>query len=108
MRTSTSYRAFHLPRLVAGVGLRTGTNIWMCVIASGVIVDSMLFWIIFVLVGATVHSMLAWFFKQDHKLFEAYGLHIQSKDRYDVGSNSSAVGFTGMTRPRGYGKGFQC
>ena len=108
LRISRSTRAFHVPRLAGGVGMKVGTNIWAPVGSLALLGDSLLFAVILVLMAATVHASLAWFFKKDHKLFESYAVYIETKDQYDVGSSMAAEGFTGMSRVNGFGKGIAC
>jgi hypothetical protein len=108
LRVSHSYRAFHLPRLTAGVGLKTGANIWSTALGLTVVADSYILGILFILIAATTHLALAWFFKKDHKLFESYAVHMEAKDKYDAGCVNGAKGFANMTRTKGYGKGLSC
>lgn len=108
IRISRSYRAFHLPRLAAGVGMSVGTYIWLGVMVCFTMTDSILLWIIFPCIGLVVHTMLAWFFKHDQHLFEAYALHVETQDVYDVGSSPAAMGYTPFVRSAGLGKGMSC
>ena len=108
LRVSRSTRAFHLPRLAGGVGMKVGTNIWAPVGSLALLGDSVWLAIILIVVAATVHASLAWFFKKDHKLFESYAIYIETKDVYDAGASSSAEGFLGMMRVKGFGKGIPC
>lgn len=108
LRISTSYNAFHLPRLAGGVGMGTAFCIWTPLIFIMQFVDSITAWLVIAIVLYGLQRAIAWFIQSDHKIFEAYTLYEQSKDSYDAGRYRNNRGFVGMTRVRGLGKDLPC
>lgn len=105
MRSSTSYGAFHRPRLVAGVGLRTGTVIWLSAVLPAISATSILVMVLIGCVAGLIHFAIAWAFSKDHKLFEAYASYVQFEDKYDAGLSTAQNQM--FPRPKGYGKEIQ-
>lgn len=105
MRVSTSYGAFHKPRLAAGVGMKTGTAIWTTCAPVMVATNSLWIMALSLLVAAVVHFVVAWAFTKDHKLFEAYAVYSLFEDVYDSGQSGSLDHM--FPRPKGFAKGLQ-